>query len=84
MVRIVINYGGSKILRIWAPYYFDYGRVIWVVYVERLFRVESFYFFRSLGRPRGRQDDNTGVEAQSGVSCPSKDGGEPFALEGDV
>ena len=28
-VRIVKNYGGSKILRIRVPYYFWYGRVLW-------------------------------------------------------
>ena len=27
--RIVTNYGGSKILRTWEPYYFQYGRALW-------------------------------------------------------
>ena len=30
MVRIVKNYGGNKILRSRVPYYFKYGRVLWV------------------------------------------------------
>ena len=28
-VRIVKNYGGSTILRLQVPYYFEYGRVFW-------------------------------------------------------
>ena len=30
-VRILKNYGGGKTARIRAPYYFKYGRVLWVV-----------------------------------------------------
>ena len=35
MVQKVNNYGGSKILRIRAPYYFQYRRVLWAIQYEK-------------------------------------------------
>ena len=51
--RIAKNYGGSKILRNRVPYYFWYGRVLWVRLSKYRERKSNTNFFRKLfRRPR--------------------------------
>ena len=59
-VRILKNYGGGKIVRIQGPYYFQYGRVLWVrkwpenEWPENdRFRIFSVFFSYFRGPTRG-------------------------------